>query len=121
MNCRQCGKALAKDEQFCAGCGLPAGGANTVGSQPAGQVVHVHTGASRSNTMAVLGLVFAFIMPLLGLIFSCIGLGNAKRMNGEGRGLAIAGLVISILWIVLAIVMVIVVVAVGVSFVDNWM
>src|SRR5687768_10461820 len=51
----------------------------------------------RTNTMAVLGLVFAFVFSPLGLVFSAIGLRQVERRWERGRGLAIAGLVVSIL------------------------
>jgi hypothetical protein len=53
-------------------------------------------GRPRTNTMAVLGLVFAFVFSPLGLIFSAIGLRQVKRRRERGRGLAIAGLVVSV-------------------------
>jgi hypothetical protein len=55
----------------------------------------------RTNTMAVLGLVFAFVFSPLGLVFSAIGLRQVERRWERGRGLAIAGLVVSILMLVI--------------------
>lgn len=49
----------------------------------------------KTNGMAVAGLVLAFFIPLVGLILSIIGLRNSKDGRG-GKGLAIAGIVISI-------------------------
>jgi uncharacterized membrane protein YiaA len=43
--------------------------------------------------------VFGWIIWLLGLIFSSVGLANAKKAEGKGKGLAIAGLVISLIGI----------------------
>lgn len=60
-----------------------------------------------SNDMATAGLVFAFLIPLLGLIFSLIGLQRAKQYNGKGQGLAIAGLVISLLGMLVGVMIVI--------------
>lgn len=66
----------------------------------------------QSNGMAVAGFVlsllsflgfsFTFIMPLLGIIFSGVGIGKAKTAN-SGMGMAVAGLVLgilSILWLI---------------------
>jgi len=50
-----------------------------------------------TSVMAILGLVFAFLAPLFGLIFSIIGLNQTKDNKQGGRGLAIAGLIISII------------------------
>lgn len=64
-----------------------------------------------TSVMAILGLVFSFFLPLLGLIFSIIGMGQTKNNKQGGRGLAIAGLILSIvfmlistLWIILIII-----------------
>ncbi len=69
-----------------------------------------------SNGMATAGFVLALItlffgwLPvagwitwLLGLIFSSIGLSRANKIGGTGKGLAIAGLVISLIGIILII------------------
>lgn len=80
---------------------------------PQGQV------APASNGMAIAGLVLAicaiavswlpgvnFVCWILGLIFSILGLRNANR-GSPYRGLAIAGLAISLAGIVLIIVLII--------------
>jgi asparagine N-glycosylation enzyme membrane subunit Stt3 len=61
----------------------------------------------KTNTMAILGLVFAFVFSPLGVIFSAIGLKQIKERRESGRGLALAGLIISIISIVLAIIAII--------------
>jgi peptidyl-prolyl cis-trans isomerase B (cyclophilin B) len=48
----------------------------------------------RTNVMAILGLVFAFIFSPLGIVFSAIGLSQIKRRREGGKGLAISGLVL---------------------------
>ncbi len=47
--------------------------------------------------------VLGWIMWVLGLVFSIIGLSKASKLGGAGRGLAIAGLVISLLGIIVII------------------
>lgn len=59
---------------------------------------------SGSNGLAIAGFICAFFFPLLGLIFSCIGLNHSKKMGGDGKGLSIAGIVISVLAIVIIII-----------------
>lgn len=54
----------------------------------------------RWNGFAVAGFVLSFTNCLLGLIFSCIGVGSADKYYEKGKGLAIAGIVISIINIV---------------------
>jgi len=57
----------------------------------------------KMNGMAIAGFVCSFFIPLLGIIFSAIALGQIKRKGGRGHGLAVAGLVISIVTILLVI------------------
>lgn len=61
---------------------------------------------TRTSGMAIAGFVLSFFCALLGLIFSCIGLSEVKKSGGTvtGEGLAIAGIIISILGFLLSIV-----------------
>ena len=69
----------------------------------------------------IAGLVCAFLMTLLGIIFSAIAMSKAKRMRqvygflpqraSTGRGLGIAGLIISIVLTALGLLLVIIVIA----------
>lgn len=58
---------------------------------------------SGTNGMAIAGFILAFFCSILGLIFSIIGLNQAKERNQGGQGLAIAGIVISVLSIIIGI------------------
>ena len=62
----------------------------------------------KTNTMAILGLIFAFVFPILGLIFSIIAKGQIKKTGENGSGLALAGLIISIIAIVVYVIIIIV-------------
>ncbi|MCZ2811172.1 MULTISPECIES: DUF4190 domain-containing protein [unclassified Modestobacter] len=53
-----------------------------------------------TDAMAVLGLVFAFVFFPLGIVFSALGLRNTRRDGTRGRGLALAGMTISLLQVV---------------------
>ena len=57
----------------------------------------------RTNVMAILGLVFAFVFSPLGIVFSAIGLSQTKKRGEGGRGLAIAGLILSILFLLIGL------------------
>lgn len=64
-----------------------------------------------SNVFAIVGFVLAIISLLccgatgaFGLIFSIIGLVESKKKNGAGKGLSIAGIVISSIMVVLLII-----------------
>ena len=69
----------------------------------------------------VAGLVCAFLFTILGIVFSAIAVGKARRMNAAygflpqqartGRGLGIAGLIVSIVFTVLGLLLVILIVA----------
>lgn len=61
-------------------------------------------GAPPTNTMAVLALVFAFVFPPLAIVFGLIARDQIRRTGEAGRGLATAGLVIGIVFLVLALV-----------------
>lgn len=50
-----------------------------------------------TDVMAILGFVFAFAVPPLGIAFSALGLRNTRRDATGGRGLAIAGMIVSLL------------------------
>lgn len=58
-----------------------------------------------TNTMAVLGLVFAFLLPVLGIVFSAVGLSQTRRRGQDGRGLAVAGLAVSVVALAVAAVL----------------
>ena len=50
-----------------------------------------------NKTMSILGLVLAFIVPIAGVIISAIALNKMKQAGvEEGKGLAMAGLIIGI-------------------------
>lgn len=59
-----------------------------------------------TNSLAVVSLVCAFLFAPLGIVFGHISLSQIKKTGEEGRGLAVAGLVISYLITVLTIVVV---------------
>ncbi|MGQ7296591.1 DUF4190 domain-containing protein [Quadrisphaera sp. KR29] len=54
-----------------------------------------------TETMAILALVFAFVFPVLGIVFGVIGRRNVDRFGTGGRGLATAGMWIGIAFTVL--------------------
>lgn len=56
---------------------------------------------NQTNTFAILGLIFAFFIPLFGLAFSIVGLNKSKELNGVGKGISIAGIIISSIPIIL--------------------
>ena len=69
--------------------------------------------AQKTNTMAILGLVFAFVFAPLGIVFSALGLKQTKERNEGGRGLALAGLIVSIIFTIFWVIWLIFLFAVG--------
>ena len=53
--------------------------------------------SAKTNTMAILALVFAFVFSPVGAILGHIALGQIKKSGEDGRGLALAGVIIG--WI----------------------
>ena len=87
MFCKNCGKEINDNAVVCPFCGVATGKGPVSGS------------GSKTNGMAIAGFVLAFFFSLLGLIFSVIGLRKSDEC-GSGRGLAIAGIVLSIVGMV---------------------
>jgi hypothetical protein len=64
---------------------------------------------SESNPLALAGFICSFFVPVVGVVLSAIGLSKAnKSVSKKGKGFAIAGLSISIVWIVLWLIIVLV-------------
>jgi hypothetical protein len=71
------------------GFGAPAGPGGYGGYVPPQQ---------EKNGFSVAGIILCFL-PLFGLIFSILGLVRSGKIGGKGRGLAIAGLVLSLVFV----------------------
>lgn len=69
---------------------------------------HPYSQSRRStNTLAVLSLVFAFLFSIAGVILGHAALAQINRTGEEGRGLAIAGLVVGYVNIALSLVVIV--------------
>lgn len=100
MYCRRCGSQIDDDASFCPKCGASTSPLASVAySQPADSPAPSER--AETNGCAIAGFILAFFMPFIGFILSIIGIVKAKReCHGNGKGLAIAGLVISLLWFI---------------------
>ncbi len=109
MNCPTCGAQNLPNAAFCSQCatnlmappgvapgGMPRAPMGMPGMYGAPPV------ATRTSGMAIAGFILSFFCGLLGLIFSILGYNEVKRSNGTvgGGGLALAGIIISILQLV---------------------
>jgi hypothetical protein len=63
----------------------------------------------RTSGMAIAGFVLSFFCAILGLIFSILGYNECKRSNGmvTGDGLALAGIIISIIGMLMTLIYII--------------
>lgn len=52
--------------------------------------------SAKTNTMAVIALILAFLIPFVGLILGIVALNQIKKRNEGGRGLAIASIIVSV-------------------------
>lgn len=64
-------------------------------SRPPQRAASSATTLSATNTFAFLAIIFAFSVPLAGIIFGHMGLSQIKRNGDAGRGIALTGLIIS--------------------------
>lgn len=117
MFCTKCGTQISDDSKFCCKCGATVKaaeqkdsieGSNYTGveptptapaPQPQAQPQNQASTAANDGVYGILGFALAFSFPLLGLIFSIIGI-NKKKCSG----FATAGLILSIIFIVLSII-----------------
>ena len=81
--CSNGGNELAEEAVICPKCGVSTGQNAVAGNNN-----------NTSNGMATAGFILSFFVPLLGLIFSILGLKKVKETN-TGKGLSTAGIIIS--------------------------
>ena len=117
MYCRNCGKDVG-NAAWCPYCGTKQEPAQNQSNSTAqnysfsdsqnawGDSPVDLSPAPRTNTFAVVGLILAFFSQLLGLIFSIIGLVKANEY-GSGRGLAITGIIVSVLLMIFSLISVV--------------
>lgn len=89
--CTNCGNELDDRAIMCPKCGVALT-----------QTTNASNGSS-SNGMAIAGFVLSFFIPLLGLIFSILGLKRSKETN-NGKGLSTAGIIISCITMVITLI-----------------
>ncbi len=131
MYCHNCGKEVRDGSKFCTSCGAklnvaaePDKTADT--TQPSGEPTGTRQNynayqpynqvydrgynqppyaqpATKTNVYALLGFIFSFFVTIVGLILSIIGYKKADaEYNGDGKSLALAGIIVSAVTMVLA-------------------
>lgn len=98
MFCKNCGKEVDDRAVVCPNCGV--------------QLAEMDSNKSSNETctMAIVGLILSFFISIAGLICSIIGYKKCKEENLNGKGLAIAGIIISVASMVLSVIYVIVII-----------
>ncbi|MEO3757625.1 peptidylprolyl isomerase [Mycobacterium sp. B14F4] len=86
----------------------PAGGYPPPYGYPAGYPGYGYPQPKPTNTMAIVALVCAFVFAPLGIVFGHLSLSQIKKTGEDGRGLAIAGLIISYLVSALTILVIVI-------------
>ena len=76
---------------------------NTVNSMTTMNTMNTAPSSNGENNIAIAGFILSFIIPIIGLILSIIGLKKSKETN-NGRGLSIAGIVISTIFTIISII-----------------
>lgn len=66
-----------------------------VGQAPA--ALPVEPEKKKTNGLCIAALIFAFLIPLVGLILGIIGIGSSKKKGQKGKGLAVTAIIISLL------------------------
>lgn len=108
MYCKHCGNQIEEGSVFCAHCGQKVQETTIETSiQPNQTIETTSTTSTKSEnpaqTTAIIGFVLAFFVSIAGLIVSSIALKKySTQENQEGRGLAVAGLVVSIVSVSIA-------------------
>lgn len=64
-------------------------------------------GTTKTNSLAIWGLVLAFFLPIIGLILSIVAKSQIKKTGESGSGLATGGIIVSIVLIIFQILAVI--------------
>lgn len=100
MYCNNCGKEIDNKAAVCPYCGVVAN-KNALSQSSENQ----------TNVLAIVGFIFSFFIAIVGLVCSIIGYKKSAELNGNGRGLALAGIIISAIEIALFAVLIIILIA----------
>lgn len=86
MYCKHCGHEINDNAVICPNCGVATDN-------------YLKTSApAQKNIMALIGFILSFFATVAGLIVSIIAYKNAQKpeYNGDGKNMALAGIIISV-------------------------
>ena len=112
MFCRNCGKEISDAAVVCPHCGVQVGYLNAPQGTPYnGQPYNgqqyapdPNAGVDKTNKIGLVGFILAFFVPIAGLVCSIIGFNNAKKEGVARKKLSLAGIIISVVFLVLRII-----------------
>ena len=93
MYCVRCGKNIDEGSKYCTSCGYPVDG----------KVKEENETKDNTNVISILGMIFSFIIPIIGIILNIISICKCSKYksktgnNSKYKGLSFAGLIISII------------------------
>lgn len=70
---------------------------------------------AKYNTLSIVAIIGAFIVPLIGAVIGFIALGQIKKSNERGRNLALASIVLGLAFSVIYIIVVVATTAMSLS------
>ncbi|MBR2967924.1 MAG: zinc-ribbon domain-containing protein [Clostridia bacterium] len=97
MYCRNCGKEINDNADVCLHCGVATN--KTTANQ---------SSAQQTNVLAIIGFILSFIMPIAGLVLSILGRSKASSYNDNGKGLSLAGIIISSIYLAFGLLVIII-------------
>lgn len=105
MYCKYCGGKVGENDLHCVHCGSKLEPVSTaVAQQNTTTQPTDKPEENEARTFAIMGFVFSFFFTIVGLILSIVALNKYKKQeNQESKGLATAGLVISIVSIAISV------------------
>lgn len=105
LYCSNCGREISDGSYFCEGCGTPVDEVNP--GMRTNIPVQQYENLRKTNGWAIAGFVTSFVNVLFCALISPISLGISiaglilsKRYNGDGKGLSIAGIIISAIFLI---------------------
>ncbi|MBQ8551619.1 MAG: DUF4190 domain-containing protein [Clostridia bacterium] len=114
MYCKHCGSKVADNSNFCTSCGGALGSTETAVRAVTEEAAQSSDkpAEKKNDALAIAGFAISLVSflgavflippaPIVGIVLSVLGLRRIKRSGNEGRGLAIAGIILGALALLL--------------------